>query len=136
MSDQDPVDDGHCFACGQLNEDGLKMRFEQQRDGSVISHVRVSAKFQGWRGIAHGGIVMTLLDEGMAHAAIAQGVRGVTASMTTRFRAPLVLDTDLEVHGRVKWTRRNVLACESDVYDADGNVIASAEGSFISRGST
>ena len=134
MIDQEVVDDGHCYACGQLNDGGLKLRFVAQDDRSVLCTVTLPAKYQGWRGVAHGGIVMTLLDEAMAHAAGTRGERGVTASMSTRFRAPLLLETSVEVRGRVLWKRRNVLGCEAEVLDASGAVVASAEGHFVSRG--
>ena len=134
MIDQDIVDDGHCYACGQFNDDGLKMRFVAQADLSVHARVVLDAKYQGWRGVAHGGVVMMLLDEAMAHAAGARGERGVTASMATRFRAPVVLEAPLEVRGRVLWQRRNVLKCEAEIRDASGAVVASAEGNFVSRG--
>lgn len=134
MIDQNVLDDGHCYACGQLNEDGLQLRFVAQSDSSVLCNVMLPAKYQGWRGVAHGGIVMTLLDEAMAHAAGARGERGVTASMSTRFRAPVLLEAPLAVRGRVVWHRRNVLGCEAEILAADGSVMASAEGNFVSRG--
>jgi hypothetical protein len=34
----------------------------------------------------------------------------------------------------VTWQRRNVLGVEATVFDAPGNVLAHAEGSFVSRG--
>src|SRR6202162_6515957 len=68
-----PVDDGHCFACGRKSEIGLHLHFEQQPDGSVRSAVTLEQPYQGWRGLAHGGVVATLLDEAMAHAAGGRG---------------------------------------------------------------
>lgn len=94
----------------------------------------LASQFQGWRGIAHGGIVMALLDEAMAHAAGFAGQRGVTASVNVRFRKPVPLERPIEILGRVTWHRRNVLGVEAKILDESGTLLAEAEGSFVSRG--
>jgi acyl-coenzyme A thioesterase PaaI-like protein len=128
-----PFDDGNCFACGPANPIGMHVRFDRDGDG-VIARLTLAPEYQGWRGIAHGGIVMALLDEAMAHAAGFAGHRGVTASVKVRFRKPVPLERPIVVRGRVTWQRRNVLGVEGIVFDDDENVLARAEGSFVSRG--
>ncbi len=130
-----PFDDGNCFACGPDNPIGMHVHFERddESDG-VIARFQLAAVYQGWRGIAHGGIVMALLDEAMAHAAGYAGHRGVTANVAVRFRKPVPLERPIVARGRVAWQRRNVLGVEASIFDADGNVLARAEGKFVSRG--
>ena len=128
-----PIDDGRCFACGPDNPIGLRLRFEPHEDG-VRAQVTLAPEFQGWQGIAHGGIGMCLLDEGMAHAAGHAGHRGVTASVSMRFRKAVPLGEKLEVLGRVIWQRRNVLGLEAVVRDARGEVLLEGEGKFVSQG--
>jgi acyl-coenzyme A thioesterase PaaI-like protein len=128
-----PVDDGNCFACGPDNAAGMHLHFERTGERSVRALVNLDPKFQGWKNIAHGGIAMALLDEAMAHAAAAVGFRGVTASMSTRFRAPVPLQTPLEVDGEVIWIRRHVLALRA-VVRAAGKVLVQGEGHFVSKG--
>jgi acyl-coenzyme A thioesterase PaaI-like protein len=128
-----PFDDGNCFACGPDNPVGLHLHFDADGD-HVAAKVRLAANYQGWRDIAHGGIVMALLDEAMAHAAGFAGHRGVTASVKVRFRRPVPIDRIVDVRGRVTWRRRNVLGVEATILEA-GVVLAQAEGSFVSRGS-
>jgi acyl-coenzyme A thioesterase PaaI-like protein len=130
-----PFDDGNCFACGPTNPIGMHVHFERLGGTEgVLARVELAAVYQGWRGIAHGGIVMALLDEAMAHAAGFAGHRGVTASVSVRFRKPVPLEQPIEVRGRVTWQRRNVLGVDARILDARGNVLANAEGSFVSRG--
>ena len=129
-----PVDDGRCFACGPYSADGMHLRFVPSGDDAVRAETVLPPRFQGWRGTAHGGIVMTLLDEAMAHACGRIGERGMTASMQLRFRAAVPLGVPLVVTGVVKWRRRAVIALEATVADATGAVLASAEGSFVSAG--
>ncbi|MGA8575494.1 MAG: PaaI family thioesterase [Candidatus Cybelea sp.] len=134
MSDV-PFDDGNCFACGPANPIGMHVHFDRAGDAEgVVARVELAAEYQGWRGIAHGGIVMALLDEAMAHAAGFAGHRGVTASVSVRFRKPVPLEAPIEVRGRVTWQRRRVLGVEATVLDVHGAVLARAEGSFVSRG--
>ncbi|MGA8476246.1 MAG: PaaI family thioesterase [Candidatus Cybelea sp.] len=134
MSDV-PFDDGNCFACGPANPIGLHVHFDPAPDAEgVYARLELAAQYQGWRGIAHGGIVMALLDEAMAHAAGFAGHRGVTASVNVRFRKPVPLECVIQVRGRVTWQRRNVLGVDASVLDDRGNVLAHAEGSFVSRG--
>ena len=129
-----PVDDGRCFACGPENEIGLHLHFEPVREGQVRARTTLAGQYQGWRDIAHGGIALALLDEAMAHAAGAAGYRGVTASMNARFRKPVPIGAPLEIEGRVRWSRRNVLELEARVLDARGTVLVEGEGRFVSQG--
>lgn len=134
MSDV-PFDDGNCFACGPTNPIGMHIHFDRNADADgVRARVTLAAEYQGWRGIAHGGIVMALLDEAMAHAAGFVGHRGVTASVNVRFRKPVPLEVPVEVLGNVTWQRRNVLGVNARIVDGAGTLLAQAEGSFVSRG--
>ena len=129
-----PIDDGRCFACGPENEIGMHVRFERAEDGSAHARTTLGAQFQGWRGMAHGGIALALLDEAMAHAAGFAGFRGMTGSMNARFRKPIPLEVPIEIEGRVQWMRRNVLHIEARVNDASGNVLVEGEGRFVAAG--
>lgn len=131
-----PFDDGNCFACGPENPIGMHLHFERDPAGDgVLCRCTLSSNYQGWRGIAHGGIVMALLDEAMAHAAGFAGHRGVTASVNVRFRKPVPLEAPIEVRGRVTWQRRGVVGVEAWIGDPKGTLLARSEGSFVSRGS-
>jgi uncharacterized protein (TIGR00369 family) len=94
----------------------------------------VESRFQGWRGVVHGGVVAMLLDEAMAYAAGAHGVIGVTAEMKMRFRNAVPVGEPLVLRGNVLWQRRNVLNIEASVSDDSGLLLASATGSFVGRG--
>jgi uncharacterized protein (TIGR00369 family) len=134
VNDPLPIDDGRCFACGPFNAEGMHLHFRPEGEGVVRADVVLPPRFQGWRGVAHGGIVMTLLDEAMAHACGTIGLRSVTASMQLRFREPVPLGVPLVVRGSVRWRRRTVIALDARVELADGTLLASGEGSFVSRG--
>lgn len=130
-----PVDDGNCFACGPENPIGMHLKFVANETGDgVVCRATLRKDFQGWHGIAHGGIALSLLDEAMAHAAGHAGHRGMTAAITARFRKPVPIDREITIRGRVGELRRNVLFVHGQVLDADGTVLLEGEGKFVSRG--
>ncbi|MET0368323.1 MAG: PaaI family thioesterase [Methylobacterium sp.] len=78
-------------------------------------------------GIAHGGIVCTLLDVAMGTAArLTAGCPVVTLDMQTRFLNPG--RGTLEAVGRVTRGGRSILFCEAEIRDAEGVPVASATG--------
>jgi uncharacterized protein (TIGR00369 family) len=134
MSTPDLVDDRRCFACGPHNAEGLHLDFVPDGDAGARSEVTLPPRMQGYRDIAHGGIVMMLLDEAMAHACRFIGERAMTASCEVRFRKPVPLGQKLVMRGRYKERRRNVLFLEATVALEDGTVLATGEGTFVSLG--
>jgi uncharacterized protein (TIGR00369 family) len=126
--------DGHCFACGPKSEIGLRLHFELAGHNRVRAQTTLAQPYQGWVGVVHGGIVMTLLDEGMAHAAGAAGYRGVTGEIKVRFRKPVPIGEPLVIDGRVLWQRGRVLGLEARVLDASETLLASGEGRFVAKG--
>jgi uncharacterized protein (TIGR00369 family) len=131
-----PVDDGKCFVCGPDNPHGMHMRFQRVDDegSSVYARITLAEHFQGWQGVAHGGIVLALLDEAMAYSAVFAGYGGMTASVSVRFRKPVPLNEELLVRGHIVSMRRNILFIEANIADADGVVLAEGEGKFVSMG--
>jgi acyl-coenzyme A thioesterase PaaI-like protein len=128
-----PVDDGRCFACGPDNPEGLHLHFEPDGIAGAQTSVTLLSHLQGYREIAHGGIVMMLLDEVMAHACRFINEKAMTAAVDVRFRAPVPLGKLLTVRGRFKERRRNFLYLEASVA-LDGTELATAEGTFVSLG--
>jgi uncharacterized protein (TIGR00369 family) len=134
MSDAAWVDDRRCFVCGPHNPDGLHLEFVRDGDDGARSTVTLPPRVQGWRGVAHGGIAVMLLDEVMAYACILHGDRAVTASCEVRFRKPVPLGQTLVVQGRIKERRRKVIYLEATLALEDGTLLATAEAKFVSQG--
>ena len=84
--------------------------------------------------VAHGGLIMTLLDFAMAAAArsAAKHPLGViTIDMTTSFLRPSV--GRIVVEGLVLKTGKTVNYCEAVVLNQDGEITAKASGTFTLR---
>src|SRR6266581_5272798 len=123
--------DGHCFGCGPLNEDGLRMTFAPSPEGSVAELV-VPERFQSWSGMAHGGVVALMLDEAVGWAAWHAGHPGVTGRLQVAFRRPLKLRETVKIVGRVERVRRTLVYCNAAVESLDdGGLIADGTATLV-----
>jgi uncharacterized protein (TIGR00369 family) len=122
-----------CFACGKANEHGLQLSFE--RDGEeVVTSLSFAPRFQGYRGIVHGGLISTVLDEAMVTLINMLGHLAVTGDLHVRFVRPLPVETRVEVRARLVEKRRNVFKMESVATLEDGSEVARASSTFMSQG--
>lgn len=85
----DVREDHWCFGCGQENPIGLKLTFFEQPDGSVYADWTPQRVHQGYEGIAHGGIISTVLDEVMGWSTYVRKIWAVTGTLTIRYRKPV-----------------------------------------------
>lgn len=120
-----------CFACGELNEGGLRLTIHTSPDGAW-TETTLAPTFQGWDAVAHGGIVCTLLDEVMAWSVIGRGTWGVTARLNVAFRRPIPTGSQVRAEGRVVEDHRRAIRTAGRVFDpATGVEFATAEGTFM-----
>lgn len=101
--------DGHCFGCGQLNEQGLRLKFEPGPESSAAADYDVPERFQSWAGMAHGGIVALMLDEAVGWAAWHAGHPGVTGRLQVSYRRPMKLGEQVRIVGQVEKVRRTLV---------------------------
>jgi len=121
----------NCFACGTLNANGLHLELHAA-DERCWTELTLERAFEGWEGIAHGGIVCTILDEVMAWALVDHDLWGVTARMSVEFKRPIHVGQRIRGEGRVTGVRRRLVDAEAVIVDAaDGTVLARAEGTYV-----
>jgi uncharacterized protein (TIGR00369 family) len=112
-----------CFACGQKNPIGLKLKFGW--DGRVArAEFTPGELHQGWAGVIHGGIISCLLDEAMSYAALFSGANSLTATMQTRFRRPLEVDEPVTVTASLTKKTRKLVEAKAEVSLKDGTLVA------------
>ncbi len=120
-----------CFACGELNEHGIRMPLHIEPD-RAWSELVLDPTFQGWEGIAHGGILATLLDEAGAWAIASREAFGFTARLSIEYRRPVPIGVPIRVQGRLVEARRRVLRTEASIVDpATAEEYARADGVYI-----
>jgi uncharacterized protein (TIGR00369 family) len=123
----------NCFACGELNEHGLKLQLHLE-EGRSWTELILEDRFEGWQGMTHGGIIATVLDEVMAWALVAEDNWGVTARMSLDFKRPVAVGTKIRAEGWIVRNRRRLIDTAGHVLDADGNVLATAQAVYVAAG--
>lgn len=119
-----------CFGCGIDNPIGLHLSFRRE-DGGARAEFRPRPELQGWDGVLHGGIVLTLLDETLAYAAMFAVGPAVTAEIQARLRRPAPLDETYQLFGTVAKARLGLIQAHATITDSAGQVIAEADAKFM-----
>ena len=89
--------DGGCFGCSPTHPSGLNLRF-RRRGERVLSRYTIADRFHGAPGVAHGGIVATILDEVSCAAVHLVTDRWVTTGeLTVRYERPCPVEQPLDV---------------------------------------
>jgi acyl-coenzyme A thioesterase PaaI-like protein len=121
----------NCFACGTLNTNGLGLNLHLEHERSWTD-LTLDRRFEGWEGIAHGGIVTTILDEVMAWSLVASDNWGVTARLAVEFRRPVPVETPIRADGWVTRSRRRVVDTAARMIDLETGVeLATATGVYV-----
>ena len=124
--------DNRCFACGPRNPVGLHLHVEQ-REGAAHTRFVPGEWHQGWEGVVHGGILAALLDEVMAYCLYFNGVKGVTARMELRYRAPVRQGDELLADARMTRQARQIVDVEGRI-TREGQLVAEASARFMKLG--
>jgi len=123
----------HCFACGVENSQGLRLAFYELSPDEVEAEYTIPEHFQGYPGVAHGGIVATMLDETLGRATmLGEGDHFmVTAKLTIHYRQPVPIGQPIRLVGRVTRRRGRVATAEGELRLADGTLAAQAEAMLV-----
>ena len=119
-----------CFACGQDNPIGLRLRFTTEGD-AVRAEFTPGVQYQGYDGVLHGGIVAAALDDAMANLFHLRGRETLTARLEIRFRREAPVGQRLVVTARLTGERRKLFTAEAALTLPDGTPLAEATGTFI-----
>lgn len=121
-----------CFVCGESNPHGLKLRF--QTDGNVVT-TRFTPRPEhiGFKGVVHGGVTATVLDEIMVWAcAVATQRFAYCAELTVRYLQPLSPGQEVIVTSKLVTNRKNrILDAKAEVQSLAGAKLVEATGKYI-----
>jgi len=121
-----------CFVCGESNPVGLKLRFHT--DGRVVqTRFTPRPEHIGFKGIVHGGLITTLLDEVMVWACAVQTKRfAFCAELNVRFLNSLPPGREVLVSGEMAANRRNrIYDAKATLRDLAGTMFAEATGKYL-----
>lgn len=120
-----------CFVCGADNPLGLRARSYRVAD-RVELPFQVRPEFAGWRGVTHGGLIATVLDEVMTWAAILAGERPCfAAEFTVRLQRPLPPGTHCVAVATATGLRRSIIDTAAELRDGERTVYAKATGRYV-----
>ncbi len=122
--------------------------FHDDKRGKLVSLLYLGSEIGGHVGIVHGGLLATLMDEGLAMCGMSALPNriAVTASLTLNYRKPVlarnyvVLKAEVvRVEGRKVWVKGTIESLEQaneekikkEEGGGDGMVLVEAEGLFI-----
>jgi uncharacterized protein (TIGR00369 family) len=121
-----------CFVCGESNPGGLKLRF--QTDGrQVTARFTPRPEHIGFKGVIHGGLLATVLDEIMVWACAVQTRRfAFCAELNVRFVQPLAPGEEAQVTGELVENRRDrIFTARGTVRNLAGQTLAEGTGKYM-----
>jgi acyl-coenzyme A thioesterase PaaI-like protein len=125
-------DNKGCFVCGRENAEGLQLEFRIRDGGQKVETTFIPPKrFQGWKDVVHGGIIMTLLDEVMAKTVYTLGKRAVTADFHARLKSPAKVMEPLRFEAEIERQVKKIIYTRAAAYKPDGTVVAEAKAKMM-----
>ncbi|MDQ6797728.1 MAG: hypothetical protein M3011_06855, partial [Actinomycetota bacterium] len=93
-----------CFVCDGNNADGLRLSFFHDDEADMVtSDFALGPAYSGAPRFVHGGLVLTILDEAMAWAAISIAGRfAVSRTSRASFRRPVMVNVAHRVEAVVE----------------------------------
>jgi uncharacterized protein (TIGR00369 family) len=127
-----PNPENKCFGCGGANDSGMKLTFEQDNvKRRIVGRFTLGETYQGGGGMAHGGIIATVLDEAMGKVCRFREVRAVTAELTVQYLKPVRVDEEIVVEGFETDQNGRNLFLEAEIRNQAGEVLARGSGRFV-----
>jgi uncharacterized protein (TIGR00369 family) len=110
----------------------MKLTFEQDnRKQRIVGRFVLGERYQGGGGMAHGGIIATLLDEVMGKVCRFREVRAVTAELNVEYLKPVNVENEIVVEGWETEQKGRNLFHVGEIRNMAGDVLARGKGRFV-----
>ncbi|MFX0183200.1 MAG: PaaI family thioesterase [Candidatus Hodarchaeota archaeon] len=120
-----------CFGCSPYNAKGLKLKMWYTEKG-CMSYYTIPNEYCGFKGLAHGGIIATLLDEVAAWTIVAQLFRvGITRQILIRYLKPVPTNEELEIEGELFRNDEQNAVVHAKIRSKEGIILAEAESNWL-----
>jgi len=117
-----------------FNDHHLGIELEEWEAGRVLLSAEVKPDHRNTYGMPHGGFIAAMIDiaasvSGVYHEDVEQRRRCITLSLSINYVG--VAETDrIFAEGKVTRSGRKIFFSTTEVRDANGNLLATAQGSF------
>ena len=121
-----------CFVCGESNPHGLKMRFHAE-GRLVTAKFRPCAEHVGFKGVVHGGLTATVLDEIMVWACVVATRKfAFCAELKVRYLRPLAPGEEVVVTSELVADHKGrILEAKAAMHNAAGKMLVQATGKYM-----
>ena len=122
-----------CFVCDPDNSRGLRLAFFHDEDaGLVTAEFTLGVEFSGAPQYVHGGVVLAVVDEAMAWAAIAlAGQFAVVRETTTTFEHGVRLGEPHRVEARIESQTHRIVQTSARVFNAEAKRCARSKARLV-----
>ncbi len=123
----------NCYVCEPANPLGLRIPFFHDDEADVVTaEFSLGAEHSGAPHYVHGGVLLAILDEAMAWAAIALAERfAVVQSTATTFDRPVRVDEPHRVQASVSDRTDTAVTARASILDAGDLVCAEARARLV-----
>jgi acyl-coenzyme A thioesterase PaaI-like protein len=123
----------HCFGCGPKQPHGLHLASRAGEGVEVFAEFTVGPAHQGGPGLAHGGVLVTAMDDALGTLNWLLHFSSVTARMETDFRRPVPVGETMYIHTWVDAVAGRKIYCrgEGRLGAPDGPLAITARALFI-----
>jgi len=110
----------------------MKLTFMQDNEKRrIVGRFVLGERYQGGGGMAHGGIIATLLDEAMGKVCRFREVRAVTAELTVEYVKPVGVEEEIVVEGWETEQKGRNLFQVGEIRNLAGDVLARGRARFV-----
>ena len=121
-------DDNRCFVCGKNNDRGLQFEFRFNKEtNEAESNILFAGYYQGWKGIVHGGLLSTVLDEIQIKAASFNNYRCVTAELTIKYKRPVKTENQYFLRSKITNITEKIIYTEASLIDNNSKIMVAAK---------
>ncbi len=121
-----------CFGCGKDNPAGMHLKFVyDEKERCFRCRVKLTQRYQGPPGHAHGGIIATILDEAMSKVNKLRSVTALTREIKVEYLKPVPLSKPLIIEGKEELVRGRRHLNRAEIRDGEGRVLARGQGWFV-----
>lgn len=122
-----------CYVCEPNNRKGLQVPFSYDEEArKVLAEFTFGVEYSGAPQYVHGGVVLAVLDEAMAWAAIAGAGRfAVVRETTTTFEHGILVGQPHRVEAEIETAGTVRLEASARVVDANGRRCARARARLV-----
>lgn len=127
--------DSNCFVCEPTSRRGLQIPFAYDDESQLVTaEFTLGPEFSGVPRYVHGGVVLAILDEAMAWAAIAAAGRFALVHQTaTTFDRPVKVGSTYRVEASVQTSSDAAVTTRAAIFSAGQTGDGAAEGDAAGR---